>query len=177
MDKQETLEMIGLTQEQLTERVIAGLVDKLAERNVKDEDDRYTRTLREACQSRLSSLVDAAVAKIADERLQGMCDKLVSGKLLQPTNEWGDDRGKAFPLSEYITKQSHDYLFTKVNSRGESSGYQDKAKTRLEWLLDNSISATVKQIVEEKMGDAGNLLAQSVENSVRYALARYRAKQ
>jgi hypothetical protein len=167
-----TLEELGLTQQDLQERVVQAVAAELLESVSFDEDDneyRHKSSLRQQLDKVLQERIDAAVAALADDVCADALPEFLTKFVLHPTNSYGERRGEDIPFAEYITSRADEYLGEKVRDDGQKSdSYRnDKPlRTRLLWLVDEKLHASIDAAVKNALEGANNDLAARMQSAV-----------
>ena len=174
-----TLESLGLTQEELQDRVVAKLCEGLMSSVCYgDEDGEYrddsplAHKLRETLQKK----VDRAIQKMADERLVPNIGTEIEKLCLQKTNEWGEKKGETFTFIEYLVSRAEHYLREKVNFDGHSeaeSRYSSwiAATTRLAWMVNNHLHYNIETAMKQALMDANKTIVGGIEEAIKIKLA------
>lgn len=144
--------------EEIMDRVIARLAD----------------TFHDDIKKRLDALVQAQF----NDGIKKAADKAVADFLkrsLPKTNEWGEAKGGAVTLTEYVIDQFSRHMLERVRADGTRSDYGDtKNPTRHQWLIEQfgtkeivkAASAEIEKVrktAEAQVSAAvGNFIAQNL---------------
>ena len=166
------LELLGMTKEDLQERV----VDRMAEMILNGHA--YVEGIRTQIKELVKERIDAQVKRIADEHVLPHVDDLFQTVSLQETNEWGEKKKnvKALTFIEYITMRAGEYLKEEVNREGKSrqehgSGYFEKYTTRVVYLIHLYLQHNVESTMREALKSANQAIAGGIQKAVEAELA------
>ena len=162
----DTLAALGLTREDLEEKLLDRLTDKFI-----DNDYDYVQSIHRQVSEQVSSAVVDTVRAKFDEHVLPRVDALVEEATFQKTNQWGEPRGESQSFKEFLVSEAERYLTEKVDSDGASKGegkYQWKGRTtRLAWMVHKQLHHAVSIAMEEALKDANQKLAKSINEVVR----------
>lgn len=172
------LEDIGLTNDDLQERVIAQCVEQLLHGTAYDEDgEPYDKPssimskMREECKKR----IDDSVTSIANDKMLPIIRDRIDEIVLQQTNEWGEKKGSAMSFTEYLVARAEAYMHEKVDSNGksksESGGYSwSGTQTRLTSLIHAHFQYSIQNALKDAFGTATGELAKAIHETARIKL-------
>lgn len=169
-----TLQSLGLTQEDLAERLIETLADRLLTEIGYDENGNEEETassLHSRLRKRIRDRVDERIEAIAQEHVIPRVDELIQNIVIQETTRWGEKKGKPATLIEYIVERADAYMREPVGHDGKTkdqSSYQwREAGDRLGWLIDQklqyAITAPVKQIAQNAQQHIAAAISKTVQ--------------
>lgn len=95
----------------------------------------------ENCQRDLIAATSSSVKDQIDAQVGAKVAEVLDASI-QPTNEYGEVKGKPTSLREMVGQAARDYLGTKVDKEGRASSYNAE-NTRLEYI--------VKKVVEKEI--------------------------
>lgn len=98
MTKSIDLDAIGITAEELQERV----VDRIAERALGDDDFSPGSPLKRQIDKEIQERIDLAVTEIADKHILPNVSEYIETLTLQETNKWGEKKGEPITFVEYL---------------------------------------------------------------------------
>lgn len=173
-----TCENIGLTQEELQERVIAGLVTKIL--GERDGGFPESEVMKETNQL-IEEAVNAKVKAVSDEFVLPRVGALIEGFCLQKTNEWGEKIGKAMTFTEYLIQRAEFYLTEKVDYDGKPKGARDNyswkgSQTRVSHMIDKHLHYEISRAMTEAVGHANETLAEGIQDTVKIKLGEIASK-
>jgi hypothetical protein len=170
-----TCEQIGLTQEELQERVIEGLVSRILG-GARDEDGYVeAEALREAHKI-IKETIEAEVQRIGQEELVPIVKDLVTSHTLQHTNQWGEAKGEALTFTEYLVQRANHYLKEEVNHDGKSksevrgSSWYGAKTTRIAHMIDKYLNYEISRAMVAAVESANVSIADGLADATKIAL-------
>lgn len=174
-----TLESLGLSQEDIAERVVDRIVDRLLNSYVADEDDedvatssKYMTNLQELVHKKINESVENIAAKHVlpniETYLEGLC--------LQETNSWGEKKGKPVTFIEYLVQRAEAYMLEEVNYEGKSKGQNgsyswSKSGTRISYLVNQHLQYSIQTAMQNALKDANSHIVGGLEQAIKIKLA------
>lgn len=174
------LAQLGLSREELAERLVAKLADDLMQaEGYDDEGEPYSHRSQFAAglQKAVHEVVDARVAAIAEEHVVPQVAELIANVVLQKTNQWGEriPDSPAMTFVEYIVSRADAYMAEQVDREGKpkpADAYNWKAEqTRACWLIDRHLSSAIATSMKAALVAADNAIAAGVADTVKAKLA------
>lgn len=166
----EILEAIGLTAEELQERVIDRAAAMLAKRVYTRESDELHGAVQR--------VITEVVGKVADEELKPWATGQIEAVVMQRTNEWGEAKGEAVTFRQYLVQRAEAYLLEKVDYDGKSreesrfSGSSFTAKgTRIAWMVNQHLHHEIEGAMKSALTTTNNAIAAGIQETVRLKLA------
>jgi len=172
------LQEIGFTQEELQERVIDRICDRLMLAEYQDEDGEpfiRSSTFQDKLNTKIRERIDASIAALAERHVLPNATEYIEKLTLQQTNKWGEKTGQPVTFIEYLTQRGEAYLTEEVSFEGKAKG-QDSynwrgAQTRLTYLVNNhiqySIETAMKEAAKSAYGALGSALAETAKIQLR----------
>lgn len=176
---QDTLKMLGLTTDELTNRLIDKCVEQLLTGVSFDEEGdewRSKSTLAHKLDERIKQHIDAAVATLADKHVLPKVSEYIEGLTLQTTNQWGEKRGQSVSFIEYLTVRADAYMREEVNYDGKSKAetgdnYGFKVSgTRVASLINKHLNYSIESAMKAALANANSSIALGLEGAVKVAL-------
>ncbi len=169
MDEAKTLELLGLTKEQLQERVIDGMVDQLCDRLEPDIDIDIGGAVRKA--------IDTKVDAVAAEHVIPNVGKLIDAATLQQTNEWGEKKGESMTFIEYIAARANEYLQQPVDFEGDATrNCRNKNHTRIVYLVNKQIRRTIEDATKGALKGINKAFVDGVTKTIKLQLTEAASK-
>jgi hypothetical protein len=169
---------LGFTKEELQQRVIDSIVDRLMTSESGDDEGRswvgeseFSRKLEKQVQGG----IDAAVSALAEKHILPNVHAYIENLTLQQTNKWGETQGEPVTFIEYLTKRAEAYMVEEVNyegkTKGESGGYSwAKAQARLAHMVDKHLHYSIDTAMKAALQTANSAIAEGIEKTVRIKL-------
>ncbi len=156
------LEDLGITKEEMQERIINKVCDDLLSSYQYDSSDNVEYHVDseffKSLNKQVKTTVEAHISKLYEEILVPHINKKIDDLKIKETNKWGEPIKKELTFVEYITERFEKYISEPVNISGEtktesSSDYWKATKdTKLSWMLNKKINTelelTLKKLVE-----------------------------
>ena len=173
---------IKLKPEDLEERVIAQMVDRILGEESEDVDfdlsedfdsSSYRGTahrLRSKTIAAIRVRIDAAVDRYFATHLESKFDELVRSVVFPVTNRYGEKRGEPETLLEHLSQKAKEYMSEKVNSSGEKETYHS-GTPRLVWMLEKHFKADMQRAIGEALASMGQEMAAQLKQTVERSVA------
>lgn len=173
-----TLESLGLTQDELANRVVAKIADSVMTGVHFDEDgeeyvddSKFMRTLNQKVQA----MLDAKVDEIGEKHVLPKVTAMVENLVLQETNKWGEKRGEPVTFVEYMVGRAEAYMKEPVNYEGktkeQSGSYSFSAtQTRVTNLIEKHLHYSIDTAMKAALNDATTNIAKGINETVRLKL-------
>lgn len=175
MDKA-LIEAIGLTQEEIANRVIEKIAESIMSESGCDEDgneSRFRSTVARKLTERVTGAIDAAVSRIGAEVIAPNVEEMVRGLVIQKTNQWGEKRGEPVTFVQYLTQRADEYLREEVNRDGKSNtesgdNYNWRASTtRVAWMIDKYLKYEIERFAQQSLATANAAIAEGIAAAVK----------
>lgn len=178
-----TLESLGLTKEEIVERVVARISDAVLREHVEDEDGEdspVSSPFAVILERKVIERVNVAVEEIAGRHVLPNVAAYVEGLCLQETNKWGEKTGKkALTFVEYLVARAEVFLREEVDYHGKPRGtdsYQWKAAgTRIAWMVHEHLQYSIQIAMQQALKTANAAIAGGIEAAVKIKLAEVAA--
>lgn len=184
-----SLESLGLSVEQMQERLVEAMLDRFLNSTVSDEDgepvhiaSRFQSAIKEAVLSR----VDESVERLVGPVLEGSITAYIDDFKVQHTNGYGEAKREPETITEYIVRRSREYLTEGVNFEGKSKaeytkagrdayGYKDQT-TRVAFLIDKRLNDEIEKAMKEALATANAAITDGLKSAVNFELTKLNAK-
>jgi hypothetical protein len=180
-----TIDDLGITQEELVNRVVDRIADlflltKVAGEDGEewDDDSSFAKNVKREVQTR----VDQAVNALADKHVLPNVTQYIESLTLQETTKWGEKRGKPLTFIEYLVLRAETYMNELVDCDGKNeseardsyswSGKQSRLTHAIHQHLHISIETAMKQV----LADANSQLVKGIQETVKAKLQEVAAK-
>ena len=177
------LESLGLSVEEVQERLIDKLAEKLLTSISVDEDGRgreIPSSFRRKWQEKIQQMINSRVDAIADAHVLPIVASLIEKFTITETNRYGEPKGKTITFTEYMVQRAEAYMQEKVNSSGKAQNEGDSygwkgEQTRLTHAIHQHlryhIDAAMKTILEDANKHLVNGIKGSVEASLKHIVS------
>lgn len=172
------LEEIGLTKEEIQERVVDRLVERLMTDYSSGDDGRAWSRSSEfavALEDAVKNRVDIAVNELADKHVLPNVTDYIEKLTLRETNKWGEPKGEPVTFVEYLTQRAERYMTEEVNYEGKSKEenvYESwsKSQTRIAHLIHKHLHYSIETMVKNALASANNAIASGIAETVKIKL-------
>lgn len=172
-----TCEQIGITQEELQERVVDGLVERILGQPVEDDEGRVLRrTVMDEAEKRATEAINAKVDAIAAAHILPRIEAMIEGLVLQQTNKWGEKTGEPLTFVEYLIERAEQFIKAPVDFEGKAKdekGYGGSWKpstSRVAFMIERHLQYSIETALETVLKDANSKLAEGIEQAVKIKL-------
>lgn len=173
-----TCEDLGLSQEQLQDRLIETMADRLLNSNIDcledDADSYYSKAMAKELDALITNRIGEAIGRVAEEHVLPRVDELIIGMVFQETNKWGESKKEPLTLKEYVTKVAENYLSEPVNYDGKTKkqdSYNWKnAQTRLVYAVNDHIQYTLSAALKDATSDISKTFSEGITQTVKAQL-------
>lgn len=177
------LEELGITKNELVERVIERCCDRiLLEHRVNSDGDNwdYDSPIAVSLKKIFQAHVDAALAEVVDKYILPKAAQYIENVTLQMTNKWGEKRGEPLTFLEYLTQRAEAYLTEEVDYNGKTRG-QDSCgwkadQTRIAFMVGKHLQYAIQTMMESAMKSANSAIVGGIEGAVKIKLAEVAEK-
>lgn len=173
-----SLESLGLTQEELTNRVVAKIAESMTTGVYHDEDGTEyfddSNALR-GLNRKIEAMINAKVDEIGEKYILPKITGVVENLTLQKTNEWGEKRGEPVTFIEYMVQRAEAYMTEKVNYEGKSQSQCGSysfspTQTRITHLVEKHLHYSIDTAMKTALNDATTNIAKGINETVRLKL-------
>lgn len=179
-----TLKSLGLSKEQVTERVIAVLVDRLMESVFYDEDGNgVEKESKFSIQiyDRVKKAVDGKIDALFKEHVAPNVSRYVEELTLVETNKWGEKKGTKVTFIEHLIQRAEAYITEKVDfngkSQAEAGGYSwSGTQTRITYLVHQHLHYAIENAMKQAIADANKNIVGGLEAAVKIKLGEISQK-
>jgi hypothetical protein len=174
-----SIESLGITNEELIERVVTRIVEATTQTKRWDEDDDeyiqdspIAEKLAKFAEDKLAEKVE----QIGNETVVPQVGALIEQVCLTKTNQWGEKVGKELTFKEFLVDKALDFMHEPVNyngkTRSQDSYSWSKHSTRLAYLIDNHIHSTLDYAVKKALSDFNTEVGKSLTKAVEESIAK-----
>ena len=171
MATQIDLSALGISSEDLVQRIVDSVSESLINGDENFDIDGFYTKLKDAAQAR----TDAAVERIMNEQLGPRIDQYIAELKLQKTSEYGEKKGEPMTFLEYINTLASEWLHTIVDIEGKpTTRYSSKsnAQTRIMWMIDKRIAASMQEALAKCVAESLGYLKDGLKTAAAEQLDR-----
>jgi hypothetical protein len=172
-----SLESLGITKEDLQEKVIERLCERLLSETGFDEDgnpEPRESSFHRSIQEKVKTHVSGVIGAIAEASVYPNVTKYIEDMCLQETTKWGEKVGKPVSFLEYLVARADAYIREEVDYNGKDKkegGYNWSARTtRIVHLINSHLHYNIERAMTEALGLAVKSVKESLEGAVKLAL-------
>ena len=183
-----SIDDLGISQDELVERVVDAAASKLLVRHVPEydpdtgeiEDCHASTTLTNKLNAEIKKRIDEAIAAIAQKHLLDDLEGQINNVVIQATNAYGETKGSPATFLEYIVSRAADYMAEPVDFSGKdkasSGGYHFKAtQTRLVHAVHEHLQYTIETATKAMVKNCLSSLTDSLQEAIKIKLAEISA--
>jgi hypothetical protein len=174
-----SLESLGITKEDLQEKVIDRLCEQLLSETGFDEDGNpepressFHRSITEKVKKHVADTISA----IAEKQLLPNVTSYIESMCLQEASKWGEKVGKPVTFVEYLVARADAYIKEEVDYHGKTKAEDSynwrKNTTRISYLINEHLHFHVEKAMVESLGIAVKSVKESLEGAVKLALEK-----
>ena len=173
-----TLESLGLSKEEIQNRVIDQIVRSALTSLSWDEDgddveisSKFSRTIEDACRAR----IDQKINELGEQYVLPNVDRYVETLTLQETNRWGEKKGASVTFVEYMVERAEAYITEPVNfegkSKAEAGGYSwSKSQSRISHMIHQHLHYSIETAIKTMLKDANANIVGGLEAALKAKL-------
>lgn len=158
------LETIGLTKEEMADRVAERIANSLIEE----------RIFADALRKKVEGLVGESIEKIALQHVAPDFPALVETMLLQNTNRWGESKGAPLTFREYLTEKAEEFLREPVDMDGKTKrdggSFYGATTSRVMYMIHKHLHHEIGRTIEACMKDANSQLVAGLQQGIKIKL-------
>lgn len=175
-----SLEALGLSKEDVAERVIERIAEQMLSSYDQDDDgekvERPSR-FKEMLQKRIIERVNQSIDEIAAKHVLPNVTGYLENLCLQETNQWGEKKGAKVTFTEYLVQRAHAYMTEDVNYEGKSkaevgSYSWSKSTTRIASLVHKHLDYHIKDAMTKALATANSAIVGGLEAAVKTGLSQ-----
>lgn len=169
-----SLEELGLTTEQVQERVVETIADRLMSGYSSDDDGRsyeidsqFGRKMKEEVQRR----IDTTCAAFCEKHILPHVNQYIENLTIQKTNAYGERKGEPQTFVEYLVATAENYLTENVDSSGKSKAESDSyswsgKQTRISQMIHHHLHYEIETAMKQAVGNANASITEGLKTAV-----------
>lgn len=175
-----SLEALGITAEDLTQRIVDQAVESLLSSNGYDpENDHevtYESRFKKEIAKRLQEAVDKKISDLAAVHLVPRVGEMIEQANLQKTNQYGEKKGDPMTFIEYIASRASTYMSEDVDMNGKSKAESGDSYNwrvsgpRLTVLMRMYIRDTLEAHAKKAVTDVNTVIAKNITKAAQDAI-------
>lgn len=174
------LQQIGLTKEEIQERVIDRAVESLLESALFDDEGKKTGSTPSSFQreidKRIAEKINETISKLFEAHVAPNVTQMVTDLTLQETNSWGEKMGKPVTFVEYLVRRADAYIREEVDHSGKSKAesndrsYWSKSTTRIAFMIHQHLQYNIETAMKQALSNANSSIAGGILSAVQIKL-------
>lgn len=177
------LAALGISQDEIQERVINRMADQLLRGISFDEDGDEITTdsnLKRKLDAAIQERIDRAVTALADAHVLPLITNKIESLVLQQTNKWGEAQGEAVTFIEYLIRRADAYMVEPVNFDGKVRGDFDQYRqsdfrahsSRVALMIDKHLYHAIETAMKQALATANSSIKDGLEKAVKISLEK-----
>lgn len=180
-----TLEALGISKEELAERIIESAVGQLLSSTgfdpETDEEKRYESRFKREVEARVQKAVDAKIAALAEVHVLPRVGEMIEAADMRKTNRYGEPKSPSMTFKEYIAHRADVYMTEDVDYHGNSKAdLEAKNESTYNWrccgprltvLMRNYIRDSLEKQAKAAITDVNKVIAKNIEKAARDAIS------
>ncbi|ARP86273.1 hypothetical protein CAL13_08725 [Bordetella genomosp. 9] len=175
-----TLEALGVSVEDLSDRIVDQAVDALLSSTGfnpdTEEETRYESRFKREIEARIQKAVDEKIAALAEVHLIPRVGELIESANMVKTNQWGESKSPPMTFKEYIAHRAEVYMSEDVDFHGKS---KQECKDSYNWrscgprltvLMQMYIRDTLEKHAKAAVNDVNKAIAKNIEKAAKDAI-------
>jgi hypothetical protein len=182
----ETLKQLGVSPDDLAERIIDQTVHVLLNTTGFDPDSEeehtYDSKFKKEVEKRVQAAVDTKISALAAEHILPRVGEMIETADMRQTNRYGEPKSPPMSFKEYIAYRADMYMREEVDYHGRSkadleangdSTYDWRASgSRLTVLMRNYIRETLETHAKAAVNDVNKAIAANLEKAAKDAITQ-----
>lgn len=185
-----TLESLGLTTEQMQDRLVESMIDRFLTSTTSDENGEpvvVVSRFREAVKDAITTRVDEMVERLIGPALDNGIGAYLDGFRVEHTNNYGETKREPETITEYIVRRAGEYLTEGVDYQGVSRAEKKKKgdrdwgsspdkTTRVAFLIDKRLNEEIAEAMKAALAGANEAITAGLKSAVVFELDKLKAK-
>ena len=179
-----TLEALGISKEELAERIIESAVDQLLSSTgfnpETEEEVRYESRFKREVEARVQKAVDAKIAALAETHVLPRVGEMIEAADMRRTNRYGEPTSPSMTFKEYIAHRADVYMTEDVDYHGNSKAdLEAKNESTYSWrscgprltvLMRSYIRDSLEKQAKAAIADVNKVIAKNIEQAAKDAI-------
>jgi hypothetical protein len=173
------LSVLGITAEELQERVVKRICDLLIHGDDNDEEDNLH--FNDKLQTLIKKKVDEKVGELAEKFVLSKVGEQIENLILQKTNQWGEPKGNKLTFQwgepkgnkltfvEYIIHRVDEYMREQVNYEGNpksnNSWNWKPVQSRITYVLDKYLRSKIDTAMKQATEGANSKIVEGIKET------------
>lgn len=176
------LETIGITKQELQDRVVARIAEGLLTEWVPGDPEegepqriQAPSRLEKAFRDLIGEQIKTAVNALAEKTVLPIVSGKVEDIVMQETNKWGEKTGQPCTFREYLVQRAEAWITEPTDfqgkGRGERGSYSWEAKTtRIAYMIHEHLQYEIQSAIQKALADLNSNVAKGIHEAVKIKL-------
>ena len=174
-----TLEALGITPEELTNRIVDAAVEQLLTStgfNPESESEySYESRFKREIEKRVQESVDTKIAALAEQHVLPRVGEMIEAADMRKTNSYGEAKGPSMTFKEYIANRAEVYMTEDVDYHGNSKAdLEAKNESTYNWrncgprltvLMRSYIRDSLEKQATAAVADVNKVIADNIKKA------------
>lgn len=179
-----TLEALGVSTEDLANRIVDQAVDTLLSSTVfnpdTEEETRYESRFKREIEARVQKAVDQKIAALAEVHVLPRVGEMIEAADMRKTNRYGEPQSPSLTFKEYIANRAEVYMTEDVDYHGQSKAdLEAKNESTYNWrscgprltvLMRNYIRDSMETHAKAAVNDVNKVIADNIAKAAKDAI-------
>lgn len=175
----EALRTIGITKEELQDKVVERIVDLMFDGRYDEESD-FAFSIESKVEEEIKRRIDLRMQEIGEQVIKPKLENLIDEFVIQKTNAFGEKKGEPVTLTEYLVAQADAYLMENVDLSGKATNKPGQYgwkpdQTRACYMLDSHLKYQIEAAMKEAVQGANKTLAKALAETAKIQLQKIAA--
>jgi hypothetical protein len=176
-----SLEALGITTEELQDRVIDKIVGRILTNREWDyeteEEYESNSDFARKLKKRVQEMIDQKINDMADKHILPNVSQYIENLTLQETNKWGEKKGESVTFIEYLANRAEEYMREEVDLDGKGKGEQasyswsGSKQSRITYLIHRHLQYSISEAMKNALKIANASIADGIQETVKMKLA------
>lgn len=175
------LSAIGITQEELQNRVIDAMCESLLHGFGQDPETgevyRAGNQFRAQLDKEIQARLDQRISEIGAGHIYPAVAAKIENLCIQKTNEWGESRGESMSFVQYLINRAETYLSEEVDGQGRNAAECRKRGdsfykrgSRLVTMIDKHLHLSIESAMKKTLADANSVIVEGIAKAAKDSL-------
>lgn len=179
-----TLEALGVSTEDLANRIVDQAVDTLLSSTGfnpdTEEETRYESRFKREIEARVQKAVDEKIAALAAVHVLPRVGEMIEAADMRKTNNYGEAKGPSMTFKEYIAHRADVYMTEDVDYHGNSKAdLEAKSESTYNWrscgprltvLMRTYIRDSLEKHAQAAVADVNKVIAANIAKAAKDAI-------
>ena len=177
MSPEISIEALGLTKEDIAERVIEQVCHNMlrsVDYHEDGEEEEVPSQFEVKLKERVKAQIDASIENIAGRHVIPNVTDYMEALVLQETNMYGEKKGEPVTFIEYLVQRAEAYIHEKVDMHGKTKAEDSYnwrgTQTRITYLIDKHLHYSISTAMENALSTANAAIMGGIKDAVEIKL-------